>query len=136
MLNLKNVNKVTLNSKKQKVNTLSNIFIEIKQGDFVCIQGVNGSGKSALLSIIGADDLSFSGEYFIDGIELSKYTSKQLQALKCSRFGVVPEVVDLLEKRTIEQNIELALRVSRMPKPDRKNAIVKAVNSVGLSESM
>ena len=134
MLNLKNVNKLTVNSKKVKVNTLTNIFLEIKQGDFVCIQGVNGSGKSALLSIIGADDLSFSGEYFIDGIELSKYTSKQLQALKCSRFGVVPEVVDLLEKRTIEQNIELALRVSRMPKPDRKNAIVKAVNSVGLSE--
>ena len=136
MLNLKNVNKLTVNSKKAKVNTLTNIFLEIKQGDFVCIQGANGAGKSALLSIISGDDMSFDGEYFIDGIELSKYTSKQLQVLRSSRFGVVPELCDLIKKRTIEQNLELALRIANMPKEERKNAIVKAVNSVGLSEKI
>ena len=136
MLNLKNVNKVTINSERRKVNSLTNVFVEIKQGDFVCIQGANGSGKSSLLSILSINDADFSGEYFIDGIELSKYTVKQLQELKCSRFGVVPEKCDLLEKRTIAQNLELQLRIANMPKANRKSAIVKAVNSVGLSEKI
>ena len=74
--------------------------------------------------------------YFIDGIELSKYTPKQLQELKCSRFGIVPEKVDLIAKRTVEQNLELPLRISRLSKEERKNAIVKAVNSVGLSDKI
>ena len=136
MLNLKNVNKISINSNKQKVNTLTNVFVEIRQGDFICIQGVNGSGKSSLLSIIGAEDMSFEGEYFIDGIEISKYTSRQLQELRCSRFGIIPEGIDLLEKRTIEQNMELPLRIAKLSKNARKSAIIKALNSVGLSEKI
>lgn len=136
MLNLKNVNKVVLNSRKQKINVLTNINIEIKQGDFVCVQGANGAGKSSLLSIVSASDMNFDGEYFVDGIELSRYTSKQILELKSSRFGVVPEQMVLIDKRTIEQNLELPLRFAKLQKSDRRSQIVNALNSVGLSENI
>lgn len=136
MLNLKNVCKTSLNSRKQKVNLLTNIFVEIKQGDFVCVQGANGAGKSSLLSIISTEDMTFTGEYFIDGIELSKYTGKQLQELKSSKFGVVSETMDLIQRRTIEQNLEIPLHSTRLSKAEKIDLIIKALNAVGLSQKI
>ncbi len=136
MLNLKNVCKISLNSKKQKVNLLTNIFVEIRQGDFVCVQGANGAGKSSLLSIISTEDMNFAGEYFIDGIELSKYTGKQLQELKATKFGIISEKFDLIQRRTIEQNLEIPLHLMKLSRASKAELITNALNAVGLSHKI
>ena len=133
MLSLKNVCKTVLNSKKQMVKVLTNVSLEIRQGDFVCIQGTNGAGKSAILNIIGGRDMDFEGEYYIDGIELSRYTPKQLSALRLEKFGYVSENLDLFDKLTVEDNVGIALKWAKIKKQDRCEMIERALNSVGLS---
>ncbi len=133
MLSLKNVCKTVLNSKKQTVKVLTNVSLEIRQGDFVCIQGANGSGKSAILNIVGGRDMDFEGEYYIDGIELSRYTPKQLSALRLEKFGFVSENLDLFDKLTVEDNVGIALRWAKIKKQERGAMIERALNSVGLS---
>lgn len=136
MLSLKNVCKTTTNSKKQLVKVLSNVNLEIRQGDFVCIQGANGAGKSAIVNIIGARDLDFEGEYYIDGIELSRYTAKQLSSLRLEKFGFVPENLDLFEKLSIEDNVGLVCKYAKVKRADKQAMIEKALNSVGLSSAI
>lgn len=136
MLSLKNVCKTVTNSKKQMVKVLSNVNLEVRQGDFVCIQGVNGSGKSAILNIIGARDMSFEGEYYIDGIELSRFTAKQLSALRLEKFGFVPEMIDLFDKLTVAENVGIALKWAKIKRQNREKMVENALSSVGLAPAI
>ncbi len=136
MLSLKNVCKTVTNSKKQVVKVLSNVSLEVRQGDFVCIQGANGSGKSTILNIIGARDMAFEGEYYIDGIELSRFTPKQLSALRLEKFGYVPEMIDLFDKLTVADNVGMALKWAKIKRKNREKMVENALNSVGISPAI
>lgn len=136
MLSLKNACKTVTNSKKQMVKVLSNVNLEVRQGDFVCIQGANGSGKSAILNIIGARDMSFEGEYYIDGIELSRFTPKQLSALRLEKFGYVPEMIDLFDKLTVADNVGMALKWAKIKRKNREKMVETALSSVGLTPAI
>ncbi len=136
MLSLKNVCKTITNSQKQSVKVLSNINLEIRQGDFVCIQGPNGSGKTALLSVLCTADLKFNGEYYIDGIELSKYTAKQLATIRQSKFGVITQNFELLQKASVGENISLPLKYAKVSRANRAEMVKRALNYVGLSEAV
>lgn len=136
MLNLKNVCKTTTNSLKQSVDVLSNINVEIRQGDYVCIKGVNGSGKSAILNILGLRDARFVGEYYIDGVELTKFTSKQTAELRGVTLGFVPQFIDLLEKKSVFDNISLPIQSIKMTKAERQERVEKVAGELGLDSSL
>ena len=97
--------------KTEEVETwaLNNVSIEVKQGEFVAIMGPSGCGKSTLLNILGLLDNPTGGEYYLNGMEVSKYTESQRTNLRKGVIGFVFQSFNLIDELNVYENIELPL---------------------------
>ena len=109
MLTLQNVSKTITNSKKESKELLENINLTIRPGEFVALSGSSNSGKSALAEIVAVRGIDYQGEYYIDGIELSKYSPKQLKEMVLSKFTYNEFLPNLNPRKTILVNFLTAL---------------------------
>lgn len=116
------------------VKALDDVSLVINDGEFVSIIGPSGSGKSTLMNIIGCLDKATSGEYYVDGVEISKFTENQLAALRNKKIGFIFQGFNLLSKMTAAENVELPLIYQGLPKQERKKRVEKALDSVGMLE--
>ncbi|MCQ6561792.1 ABC transporter ATP-binding protein [Paenibacillus mendelii] len=103
--------------------TLSNIDLTIKDGEFLSILGPSGCGKSTLLEILAGLQLPTSGDIYFDGKKLEGPDKKR---------GVVFQDPSLYPWRTVFQNVELGLEIGREAKTDRQAAVQKYLDMVGL----
>ena len=134
MLELKNIKKYYKMNADTTVKALDDVSLVINDGEFVSIIGPSGSGKSTLMNIIGCLDKATSGEYYVDGIEISKFTENQLAALRNKKIGFIFQGFNLLSKMTAAENVELPLIYQGLPKQERKKRVEKALDSVGMLE--
>ena len=90
--------------KTEEVETwaLNNVSIEVKQGEFVAIMGPSGCGKSTLLNILGLLDNPTGGEYYLNGIEVSKYTESQRTSLRKGVIGFVFQSFNLIDELNVQ----------------------------------
>ena len=86
---------------------LNKVSIEVKEGEFVAIMGPSGCGKSTLLNILGLLDNPTSGEYYLNGIEVSRYTEAQRTKLRKGIIGFVFQSFNLIDELNVYENIEL-----------------------------
>ncbi|WP_086824386.1 ABC transporter ATP-binding protein [Allokutzneria sp. NRRL B-24872] len=89
------------------VRALSNVDIDVREGDYVSIVGPSGSGKSTLLNVLGLLDRPTSGSYVIDGVESTSLGESARAALRGSRIGFVFQSFHLLPHRTAVDNVGL-----------------------------
>ncbi|MBT5420801.1 MAG: ATP-binding cassette domain-containing protein, partial [Candidatus Cloacimonetes bacterium] len=73
----------------EKVHALDGIDIKIHEHEFVAIIGPSGSGKSTLMNMIGCLDTPTSGEYFLDGVNIAKYSENDLAHIRNSKIGFI-----------------------------------------------
>lgn len=106
IIEIKNINKFFGEGENQ-VHILKNISIDIEKGDFVSIIGQSGSGKSTLMNIIGCLDKPSSGEYYIDGEEISQLNSDELSELRKRKFGFIFQRYNLLSSLSAQENVAL-----------------------------
>lgn len=106
IIEIKNINKF-FGEDANRVHILKNISISIEKGDFVSIIGQSGSGKSTLMNIIGCLDKVSSGEYYVDGEEVSKLSSDELSELRKRKFGFIFQRYNLLSSLTAQENVAL-----------------------------
>ncbi|MDW7987617.1 MAG: ABC transporter permease [candidate division WOR-3 bacterium] len=132
MIELKNLTK-TYRVGKISVTALSDINLCIEDGEFVAIMGPSGSGKSTLLNILGLLDVSTSGKYYFDGIDVSRFSESELATLRNKKIGFVFQNYNLLQRLSAFANVELPLIYSGNNKERRKKAI-NALKSVNLLE--
>ena len=89
----------------------NNINFEIEKGEFVIILGPSGAGKSTVLNILGGMDRCDEGQIIIDGVDISKYNSKQLTNYRRNDVGFVFQFYNLVQNLTARENVELASQI-------------------------
>ena len=94
-----------------KVIALDGVNLEIERGEFVAIVGPSGSGKSTLLHIIGGVDSPSHGKVYIDGNDISQYSSKELALFRRRKVGLIYQFYNLVQNLTVRHNIELPLKL-------------------------
>ena len=116
-----------------EVQALTDIDIEIQEGEFVSIMGSSGSGKSTLLHIIGCLDRPTSGEYILDGVKVNKLDKDQLADIRNQKIGFIFQSYNLLSRTTALENVELPLIYDRTGKFSNTKELAKnALEQVGL----
>lgn len=109
-----------------KVVALEGVDLTIERGEFVAIVGPSGSGKSTLLHIIGGVDNPDAGKVYIDGNDISKYSSKELAYFRRRKVGLIYQFYNLIPNLTVRHNIELPLKLDkRKTNQDEFSDIVK-----------
>ena len=134
MLELRNVKKYYTMGKDNVVKALDGVTLTINDGEFVAIIGPSGSGKSTLMNIIGCLDVVTEGEYLVDNSKITAYKENQLAYLRNKKMGFIFQGFNLLSKLDAFENVELPLIYQGMKKPDRKAAVLHALESVGMGD--
>ena len=111
---------------------LNKVSIEVKEGEFVAIMGPSGCGKSTLLNILGLLDNPTSGEYYLNGIEVSRYTEAQRTKLRKGIIGFVFQSFNLIDELNVYENIELPLLYMGVSATERKKKGQEAMERMGI----
>lgn len=135
MIDLKNITK-TYDMGSVQVQVLRGISLHVNEGEFLSIIGPSGSGKSTLMNMIGCLDIPTTGEYFLDGKEISTYNEKQLSKIRNQKIGFIFQKFNLLPKLSALENVELPLIYRNMNNKERKKRSIEALEKVGLTDRM
>ena len=112
---------------------LNDVSIEISEGEFVAIMGPSGCGKSTMLNILGLLDNPSGGEYYLNGVEVSKYSEKQRTKLRKGIIGFVFQSFNLIEELNVYENIELPLLYMGISSSERKRRVQAAMDRMQIS---
>ncbi|HEM6458271.1 ABC transporter ATP-binding protein [Streptococcus suis] len=135
LIRLTSINKSYKNG-DQELRVLKNIDLEVEEGEFLAIMGPSGSGKSTLMNIIGLLDRFSSGNYWLEGEEVSQLSEKKLAQVRNDQIGFVFQQFFLLSKLNALQNVELPLIYAGVPSSKRKELVKQYLEKVELAERM
>ena len=133
MLRTENLTKV-FRTEEVETTALNGVNIEVKDGEFVAIMGPSGCGKSTLLSILGLLDNPTGGNYFLDGEEVGHLREKDRTRFREGRVGCVLQGFDLIEERTVEENVDVQLRYLGIGRKERRERVLEILRKVNLSQ--
>lgn len=134
MIEIKNIRKV-YKTGDIEFEALHGVSFTVEDGEFVAIMGPSGSGKSTLMHIIGALDTPTSGEYFLDGKDVSKLSDEELADIRRQKIGFVFQAFNLLPRTTVLRNVMLPLVYAGIPHEQRRPLAEKALLAAGFDES-
>jgi len=119
---------------EQSVAALSDISLHIEAGEFVAITGASGSGKSTLLNVLGCLDQPTSGNYRINGQDVSTLADQALSAIRNREIGFVFQSFNLVPHLNVLENIEIPLFYQGMSARERRCCCLELIERVGLSD--
>ena len=124
----------TYQTGKLEVPVLYDVNFTMEEGEYVAIMGPSGSGKSTLMNIIGCLDRLTDGELYLDGEPVSSLSEKELARLRLRKVGFVFQTFQLLPGETALENVELPLAYAKVPRKNRREIALRALERVGLSD--
>ncbi|HPS40463.1 MAG TPA: ABC transporter ATP-binding protein [Candidatus Woesebacteria bacterium] len=119
-----------------ETKVLMDVSLQIDKGEYVAIMGPSGSGKSTLMHIIGALDLPTSGNYFLDGEEVSKLSDDQLAEIRNRKIGFVFQAFNLLARTSAIENVMLPMDYAEIADEEQRNRAEKLLKLVDLTDRM
>ncbi|MAS33278.1 MAG: macrolide ABC transporter ATP-binding protein [Anaerolineaceae bacterium] len=117
-----------------EVHALRGVSLQIYEGEFISIMGPSGSGKSTLMNVLGALDQPSSGEFFLDGVDVSKLNERDLARIRNKKIGFVFQSFNLLKRTTALRQVELPLIYGGTAR--RTERAKQALEAVGLERRL
>ncbi|WP_277883334.1 ABC transporter ATP-binding protein [Nostoc sp. FACHB-110] len=115
---------------------LRGIDLAIEEGEYIAIMGPSGSGKSTLMNLLGCLDRPTSGNYILEGRNLTTLDNGKLAHIRNQRIGFVFQQFNLLPRSTALENVMLPMIYANIPKQKRRQQAIQALTRVGLGEHM
>ncbi|WP_067500824.1 ABC transporter ATP-binding protein [Actinoplanes sp. TFC3] len=116
------------------VHALRGVNLVVERGDYVAIMGSSGSGKSTLMNILGALDVPTSGQYLLDGVDVSRLADRQLALARNRLIGFIFQAFNLIPRTTAVANVELPLAYAGVKPRERRRRAMAALEVVGLAD--
>ena len=124
------------NPGENEVRALDRVSLKIQKGEFVAIIGHSGSGKSTLMNMLGCLDVPTSGQYFLNGKDVSHMTDDELSDIRNMEIGFIFQGFNLIPNLTAQENVELPLIYRGVGRKERASLAVESLEMVGLSHRM
>ena len=124
----------TYGSGENLVKAIDDVNLKIEKGEFIAIVGPSGSGKSTLLHLLGGVDNPSSGKIFIDGNDISKYSSKELALFRRRKVGLIYQFYNLIPNLTVRHNIELPLKLDK--RKINEDVLLDIVRKLGIENKL
>ncbi len=118
------------------VQVLKGVNLEIFAGEYVAIMGRSGAGKSTLMNILGCLDRPSSGQYFLEGDDISALHDDALSRVRGKAIGFVFQSFHLLKDLNVRENVELPMEYQGVPAPERRERAEELLHRVGLSHRL
>lgn len=135
LIDVRNVYKI-YNPGENEVHALDGVSLSIEREEFVAIVGQSGSGKSTLMNMLGLLDSPTSGEYYLDGEDVSRLTDNEQSDIRNRQIGFIFQGFNLIPSLTAQANVELPLVYRGMPAEERHELALKSLERVGLSHRL
>jgi len=119
-----------------EVQALKGVSLKVDKGEYVSIVGHSGSGKSTMLNILGLLDRPTVGEYRIDGHLTGSLSEAERAAVRALRIGFVFQAFHLMPRRSVLNNVLMPMAYAGVPRAERQERAVEALERVGLSHRM
>ncbi len=133
LIEIKNLIK-TYQTGDTSFNALDDVSLTVEKGEFVCIMGASGSGKSTFMNMLGCLDKPTSGSYFLDGVNVKELNADELAEIRNIKLGFVFQGFNLISRTSAIENVELPMIYKGIPKEERIEKARKALAIVGLSQ--
>jgi putative ABC transport system ATP-binding protein len=114
------------------VEALKGVSLSFEEGDYVAIMGPSGSGKSTLLNLLGCLDRPTSGQYLLDGVDVSEFDDDELSEMRSQRLGFIFQSYNLIAQLTVLENIEVPLFYQGLSPSDCRDRSRELAARVGL----
>ena len=132
MIRLENISK-SFRSETVETKALQNVNMEVRKGEFIAITGPSGCGKTTLLNILGLLNTPDSGQYWLNGREVSTLRESDRLKLRRGVIGFVFQSFNLIDDMNVFENVELPLRYIGLSKSERKvkvNEVLERMNMI------
>jgi putative ABC transport system ATP-binding protein len=118
------------------IRAVDDVTLQIRSGEFVALLGSSGSGKSTLLNLMAGLDRPTGGAIFANGRNLSELSSIELARYRSRTVGMVFQSFNLLPRMTLEENVELPLRLAEVDRSERGARVQEALERVRLEKRL
>lgn len=132
LIELRDVYKI-YNPGENEVRALDGVSLTIGYGAFCAIVGHSGSGKSTMMNILGCLDTPTSGQYFLEGRDVSQLTDNEQSEIRGEHIGFIFQGFNLIHSLDATENVELPLIYRGIPREQRHKLAAEALERVGLS---
>jgi putative ABC transport system ATP-binding protein len=118
------------------VRAVNELSLSVANSEFLALLGSSGSGKSTLLNLIAGLDRPTSGSIFAHGKNIASLNSLDLARYRCNTIGMIFQSFNLLPRMTLEENIELPLRLAEVDRSERPARVREALERVRLTHRL
>lgn len=119
---------------KEVIQVLKRVSLEVNKNEYVALMGPSGSGKSTLMNLLGCLDTPTSGEYFLNGTDVSKMSDNSLAQVRNKEIGFIFQTFNLLPRSTALENVALPLIYAGYGKSEREKRAMQVLEQVGLAD--